>query len=84
MLSSKIHPQWDEGFCRSTEYQLDHYGSCGILDWDDSWLMTEEAEIVAYKKKSSCKGENGNDGIWLTLAQLAELKLKEGGKDGDA
>jgi len=84
MLSSKIHPQWDEGFCRSTEYQLDHYGSCGRLDWDDLWLTTEEAEIVAYKKKSSCKGENGNDGIWLTLAQLAELKLKEGGKDGDA
>jgi len=61
MLGSLLHPQWEEGFCSSTElqYQL----SCGKQDgnenskedssvWDHVWLTQEEREVVSHRKKT--------------------------------
>jgi len=62
MLGSKIHPQWEEGFCSSTEMQH-HLSSghedinsdssdCGSDVWDHVWLTSEEVQVVNHRRKS--------------------------------
>ena len=66
MLGSLLHPQWEEGFCNSTElqYQLScHDNNKGDYSntssnnegsnvWDHVWLTEEEREVVSRRKKS--------------------------------
>lgn len=60
MLTSKIHTQWDPGFCESTEFQLKETK----LDWSDLWLSEMERDIVNHHKTS---------GKWLTMSELESL-----------
>jgi hypothetical protein len=52
MLGSLLHPQWEEGFCQSTElqYQLSTGNNDSV--WDYVWLTDEERQRVAHRKKS--------------------------------
>jgi len=73
MLGSLLHPQWEEGFCSSTElqYQL----SCGNQDdndnsnddsvWDHVWLTQEEREMVSHRKKT---------GKWLQKGDIVKTE----------
>ena len=74
MLGSLLHPQWEEGFCSSTElqYQLSCYhdgedGSSreGSDVWDHVWLTNVERDVV------SCRKETGK---WLQKDDLAKVK----------
>ena len=65
MLTSKIHTQWDPGFCKSTEFQLRH----ADLDWSKLWLSDTEREIVNHHQST---------GQWLTPEELEEFKSKVG------
>jgi GR25 family glycosyltransferase involved in LPS biosynthesis len=60
MLTSKIHPQWDAEFCKSTEYQMEH----SVLSWSDLWLSDTERRIVH---------RHNQTGEWLTMDELAGL-----------
>jgi hypothetical protein len=70
MLTSKIHSQWDPGFCKSTEYQLKQIG----LDWSDLHLTEAEQAIVLH---------HSQHGEWITLGQLEKLHSEEAGADGE-
>jgi len=61
MLTSKIHAQWDPGFCESTEYQLRK----GKLGWSDLWLTDTERDIVNHHNMT---------GEWLTIKELELLQ----------
>jgi hypothetical protein len=63
MLTSKIHAQWDPGFCESTELQLKETK----LDWSELWLTDTERDIVDHHKTS---------GKWLTFSELESLRSK--------
>ena len=63
MLGSLLHPQWEAGFCNSTElqYQLSCGGNESIHSstsvngydvWNDVWLAEEERQIVHHRIKS--------------------------------
>jgi len=55
MLGSLLHPQWEEGFCSSTElqYRLASIGDDNGSDvWDRVWLTNEERQIVKHRQKS--------------------------------
>eukprot|EP00578_Thalassiosira_sp_NH16_P018318 CAMPEP_0181094044 /NCGR_PEP_ID=MMETSP1071-20121207/9778_1 /TAXON_ID=35127 /ORGANISM="Thalassiosira sp., Strain NH16" /LENGTH=914 /DNA_ID=CAMNT_0023176337 /DNA_START=206 /DNA_END=2950 /DNA_ORIENTATION=- len=80
MLGSLLHPQWEEGFCRSTErqYKLSCRGeavsssvpqnsseSTNDSDvWDHVWLTNEERQIVNHRKKS---------GRWVQKGDIAKI-----------
>lgn len=60
MLHSTIHPQWDMGFCQSTERQLElivinngcnNTAVSSSMDWEDLFLEKELLEVVRYRKK---------------------------------
>eukprot|EP00579_Thalassiosira_antarctica_P012296 CAMPEP_0201921626 /NCGR_PEP_ID=MMETSP0903-20130614/9899_1 /ASSEMBLY_ACC=CAM_ASM_000552 /TAXON_ID=420261 /ORGANISM="Thalassiosira antarctica, Strain CCMP982" /LENGTH=901 /DNA_ID=CAMNT_0048458619 /DNA_START=243 /DNA_END=2948 /DNA_ORIENTATION=+ len=71
MLGSLLHPQWEEGFCSSTELQYrlsvcggddeDVDSSVGSDVWDRVWLTKEERQIVNHRKSS---------GKWLTKGDM--------------
>lgn len=74
MLGSLLHPQWEEGFCSSTElqYQLscchdreDGSSREGSDVWDHVWLTNVERDVV------SCRKETGK---WLQKDDLAKVK----------
>ena len=53
MLGSLIHPQWEEGFCTSTELQ---HGLSSKEDgkdvWDNVWLSESEQELITHRKET--------------------------------
>ena len=53
MLGSLIHPQWEVGFCTSTELQhgLSSHED-GKYVWDNVWLSGSEHELIARRKES--------------------------------
>lgn len=69
MLGSLLHPQWEEGFCNSTElqYSLSCGGKCGqsLIDgsavWDHVWLTSTERQVVNHRRK---------EGKWITKDEL--------------
>ena len=64
MLGSLLHPQWEAGFCNSTELQ--YQVCCGCNEsvhsstsingydvcWNNVWLAEEERQIVRHRVKS--------------------------------
>ena len=63
MLGSLLHPQWEAGFCNSTElqYQLSCGGNESVHSstsingydvWNNVWLAKEERQIVRHRVKS--------------------------------
>jgi len=81
MLGSLLHPQWEEGFCMSTELQ--YHLSCigedsvppnpgtnvkGSDVWDHVWLTNEERQIVNHRKKS---------GKWVRKGDITKI-INEG------
>ena len=75
MLGSLLHPQWEEGFCGSTElqYQLSCSGeesnpTNGSDVWDCVWLTDEERQVVSHRKKS---------GHWLQKGDLEKETSEE-------
>ena len=69
-VGSLLHPQWEEGFCKSTElqYQLAccHDGDDGSSRegsdvWDHVWLTNVERDVVSYRKETG-KWKNTKEG----------------------
>jgi len=60
MLTSKIHTQWDQEFCKSTGYQLQQAGG---LQWSDLWLTQTEQNVVSHRSEHD---------QWLTTAELED------------
>jgi hypothetical protein len=52
MLGSLLHPQWEEGFCQSTELQYQLSTGNNDYVWDYVWMTDEERQRVAHRKKS--------------------------------
>ena len=55
MLGSLLHPQWEEGFCQSTElqYELSVANEARPASvWDCVWLTDEERQRVEDRKKN--------------------------------
>lgn len=53
MLGSLLHPQWEVGFCTSTELQHGlSSNEDGIDVWDNVWLSDSEQELIAHRKES--------------------------------
>ncbi|KAL7548544.1 hypothetical protein ACHAWF_011829 [Thalassiosira exigua] len=65
MLGSLLHPQWEAGFCESTELQhrLSSSGDVESDVWDCVWLTREEGRIVRRRKEG---------GKWLPMEKMAE------------
>ena len=71
MLGSLLHPQWEEGFCSSTElqHQLSTIGcDDGSNVWDSVLLMGEEEQLVNYRKTT---------GKWIQKGDLKRLVMDE-------
>ena len=66
MLHSTIHPQWDIGFCQSTERQLELISNDSIvIDWEDLFLEKELLHVVRYRKS------NGN---WVRYSDIVDTE----------
>ena len=68
MLTSKIHSQWDPGFCQSTCYQLQQTEG---RSFHDLWLTLEEQAVVKQYEET---------GEWKSMASLSSGDEDDGSK----